>query len=117
MARRGRPKKSSCLGAKRWLYALSEYDNARASGQKYSVALNTAATRILAKYPHLKICRTEIKRMLAQLRPLGKVMVLVCTEINPEKNTAVMPDGTRLRFSLRVRVGECPVYPRHNAAT
>lgn len=117
MSQRGRPKKNSSLRAKQWLYALSEYDKARASGQKHSVALDTAATRILAKYPHLKICRTEIKRMLAELRPPGKVMVLVCTEINPEENTAVMPDGTRLRFSLRVRVGECPVYPRHNAST
>lgn len=117
MAKRGRPTISSCLGAKRWLYALSEYDKARASGQKYSVVLDTAVMGILAKYPHLKTCRTEIKRMLAQLRPPGKAMVLVCTEINPEENTAVMPDGTRPNFSLRVRVGECPVYPRHNAAT
>jgi hypothetical protein len=117
MAKRGRPEKSSSLRVKRWLYALSEYDEARASGQKYSVALDTAVMRVFAKYPRLKICRTEIKRMLAQLRPTGRAMVLVCTDINPDENTAVMPDGTRLRFSLRVKVGLCPVYPRHNAAT
>jgi len=43
-------------------------------------------------------------------------MTLLCSELNPEENTKVMPNDYVLTFSLQVKIGPRPNYPRHNAA-
>ncbi len=83
MAKPGRPPKSTSFAAKRWLYALCEFDKARQAGEKHSAALHTAAAEMLRKHPHLKISETEIKRMLAQLRRRPRGLVLFCSEMRP----------------------------------
>jgi hypothetical protein len=117
MAKRGRPRKNSSLVAKRRLYALNEYDKARAAGEKHSAAVRIASEEVQRKYPHLKTCQTEIKEMLAEWRGPNKGFVLSCKELNPDEHAPVMPDGTRLTFSLRVGLEQCPDYPRHNAVS
>jgi len=103
--------------AKRRLYALNEYDKARAAGEKHSEAVRIACEEVQRKYPQLKTCQTEIKEMLAEWRGPNKGFVLFCKEVNPDAHTAVMPDGTRLRFSLQVGLEQRPDYPRHNAVS
>src|SRR5271169_4411703 len=102
MAKRGRPRKNSWLVTKRRLFALNEYDKARAAGEKHSEALRIACEEVQRKYPHLKTCQTEIKEMLAEWRGPNIGFVLFCNEVNPDGHTAVMPDGTRSKFSLLV---------------
>src|SRR5450755_3459428 len=98
MANRGRPRKSSSFGVIRWLHALFEFDRARRAGEKHSAALHTAAAEVLRKRPHLKISQTEIRRMHAQLRAPSLGMTLLCSELNPEENTKVMPNDYVLTF-------------------
>jgi hypothetical protein len=117
MAKRGRPRKSTSLLAKRRLYALNEYDKGRAAGEKHSEAVRIASEEVQRKYPHLKISQTEIKEMLAEWRGPSKGFVLFCKEIDPDEHTAVMPKGERLRFSLQVRLEQRPDYSRHNAVS
>ncbi len=115
MAKRGRPRKNSWLVIKRRLFALNEFDKRRAAGEKHSGAVCFASEEVQKKYPHLKTCQTEIKEMLAEWRGPNKGFVLFCKEVNPDGHIDVMPDGTRLKFSLLVGLQQRPDYPRHNA--
>jgi hypothetical protein len=114
MADRGRPKNPSSFVIRRWLCALLEFDRAKLLGEKHSGALGTAAAEMLKKYPHLKVSQTEIRRMLAKWRAPNAGMTFLCRELSSEEGTAVMPDGTVLRFPLQVKVGPRPNYVRHN---
>jgi hypothetical protein len=115
MAKRGRPRKNSWLVTKRRLFALNEFDKARAAGEKHSAAVRIACEEVQRKYPHSKTCQTEIKEMLAEWRGPNKGFVFFSREVNPDGHIDVMPDGTRLKFSLLVGLEQRPDYPRHNA--
>ena len=70
---RGRPKKEK--GREEfWRFVrtgiiISEYDEARKSGQKHSVAVTQAVAYLKQHQPEMPVSETVVKRMLATFRP------------------------------------------------
>lgn len=49
--------------------AVCAYDEARGRGEKHSVAITEAVDFVKRRRPEMKISKTEVKRVLASLRP------------------------------------------------
>lgn len=139
MKKRGRPRKN---GAKdpwslaRALMVIHAYDEARTGGIKHSAAVKEAADFVRWLCPGMPISETEVKRILAELRPAkGPAALLSSYEILEGEEAArarsrfaqmlalagqIPPDPPNQdpsrplkRFS--VSLGKRPNYPRYNA--
>lgn len=72
MAKQGRPRTNGrkpgwVLG--RVLIAIEAYDRARRHGQKHWFALEAAVNAVRTEFPGVPISQSEVKRVLADLRP------------------------------------------------
>jgi hypothetical protein len=114
MTHRGRPRKDGVKDP--WFFfrvaiALSTYDRARSSGEKYEAGLEAAIDAVRRDLPGCSMSRTEMKRILAELRPESQDMTLLFEEADD----ATSPDGVKHQKAWTIRLGGMPKYARHNA--
>jgi hypothetical protein len=119
MAKRGRPTKN---GAKPlWMLrritkVLRGYQEARATGEKHSVAIKEAIRYLRSEEPWMPISDTEVRRILARWYssklPYGCVVVMP----GPTENTLTLPGGYVFKIGLTVCMQPRVEYPRANAA-
>jgi hypothetical protein len=88
MDKRGRPRKNGAqpgwmLG--RVVLVLHAYDRSRSAGNKHSVAILNAVSAVRSYAPHMPISETEVRRILANLRPSSapKSLTLKVTKLLP----------------------------------
>jgi hypothetical protein len=134
--KRGRPRKNGVKDPSflaRALKVLHAYDEARLGGMKHSAAVKESVSFVRNIDPHMPISETEVKRILAELRPSDSpVGLLSSCEVleGPEaatrrrffaqmigkENSADFlskdPERPLKRFSFGI--GKRPNYPRHN---
>lgn len=115
--------------------AICGYDEARARGEKHSVAVVEATDFVKKLHPGMPISESEVKRALATWRPRGSSTILRFERSSPseedgsnyrwvreqiarleEKRGLKLPvlGNREITTKLIVRVGERPNYPRHN---
>jgi hypothetical protein len=137
--KRGRPAKDGVKHPRalsRALAVLYSYDQARAGGQKYSVAVAESIAFVRQYQPGVPISESGIKRILAELRPKGAPTTLV-SEFSvvegeeartlrhrlsvrgflseDEAGPASSQDDSKPLKRFRVRFASSPKYLRHNA--
>jgi hypothetical protein len=114
MPQKGRPKKNGRKEPKhlfRLTIALVAYEQARLSGEKYSVALQAAVDAVRRNFPEVSMSETEVKRILAEFRSKG----LETTLFFEKTDNTISVDGKKYKEAWVLRFGRTPVYPRHNA--
>jgi hypothetical protein len=107
----------------RALVALHGYNQARAAGEKHSVALTAAIAEVQKQFPGLRISETEVKRILATYQPKGATVAWTVSkgsdgEVDPPAGMVEalgLREGKKLRHVLSVGFGPRPEYPRFNA--
>jgi hypothetical protein len=103
------------------LIVLLAYEHARSGGEKHSSAVTEAIAAVKRFHPDMKVSETEVKRILAELRPKDAPIVARVTEKPPmtpeECKLAGFAEGTAFNRSLVLRYGPRPKYKRANAAT
>jgi hypothetical protein len=137
--RRGRPAKN---GVKdlwfllRALTVLHWYREARARGEKHSVAIREAVDLVRQFHPGMPMSETEAKRILAEFQPKGAPVILVSEYSvvdgeearsirrklsfrgflpeKPGESTHTEEDPRPLK-KFTLRFADPPNYPRHNA--
>lgn len=141
MAKRGRPR---TYGVKngwtlaRTLIVLNSFDEARRKGAKYEAAISEAMCAVRSCYQEMPISKTEVKRILAELRSnKSEQTLLVSEEVQNCAAVARYHEGAALlrAFSrvddvpsdpgsafkpmrvLTFRIGPRPNHPRSNAKT
>ena len=136
--RRGRPSRN---GAKKpWhfgraLTVIDAYTTARERGEKHSVAVRETVAFVRRRHPEMPISETEVKRILADLRPQNSsaVLTVTCSILEGEEaarrrsffeqipqgiqDTVGSTDQNRRRPLTRFILGfrKRPNYVRHNA--
>jgi len=137
--KRGRPPKNGVTEPWRFARALKiiyAYDKARVSGLKHTAAIREAVGFVRQLDPEMPVSETEVKRILAELRPsTGSVALLSNYEVLEGEEAARLrsrlaqmfafaerkdteppnqdPSRPLKRFSIGY--GKRPNYPRHNA--
>jgi hypothetical protein len=109
--KRGRPSNGGVRRPEHLLrgaVAIEAFDAARASGQKYEVALAAGVRAVRKSLPDVPMSISELKRFLTEFRSQSL------------KNTIFFDkaDADSRNSKCRVwamRIGEMPSYPRHNA--
>lgn len=138
-SQRGRPRKKPDT-MQFWQFlraaaAMCGYDEARARGEKHSVAVAEATDLVKKLHPGMPISESAVRRALATWRPRGSSSILRFERSSPseeamsnyrwlreqiarleEKRGLKLPvlGNREITTSLIVRVGERPNYPRHN---
>ncbi len=121
--------------------AMSVYDEARETGQKHSVAVAQTVEFIKQRHPKMRISETEVKRILAKLRPRKSQTILLFERSTPSEEELAkfrciqeqlralqqekglrlpVPSGVDAAKPVtiyKIRFGERPNYPRHNRKT
>jgi hypothetical protein len=115
---------------------LYAFDQARAKGEKYSVAIRESVSFCRQIHPGEPISETEVKRILAEFRPEGVPTTFVSdysvvdgeeakrirrklsfrgflSEDQAESTPSEEDSKPLKRFTIRI--AETPKYPRHNA--
>jgi hypothetical protein len=142
---RGRPRKIKD-SVEPWQFGrlarvTSAYDEARARGEKHSVAVRCTVDTLRLCRPKMRISETGVKRILSTYRPRGSGTILlfersVMSEGDiqkhrwireqiaalREKEGITLPplpayDETRRREKFAIRFAARPDYPRHNRKT
>ena len=138
---RGRPKKEDTIKFWRFCRAgmvMSAYDEARASGEKHSVAVTQAVDYVSHRCSEMPISETEVKRTLAIFRPRGSQTILQfkrvtldeekvarlrfmleqLPSVHDEKGQSVpsrsIQNLLKIRTAYTFGYAERPIYPRHN---
>ena len=138
---RGRPRTNGVKRAwmlARTLIVLKGFDEARNKGAKHEAAISEAVYAVRSCLPEMPISRTEVKRILAELRSKrSEETFLVTEEMQNGPAVARYHDGAALlrAFSrgndvpsdpgsaskpmqvLSIRIGPPPSHPRSNAKT
>jgi hypothetical protein len=139
MRKRGRPAKNGLKDSRalsRVLAVLHSYDQARAEGEKYSVAIDEAIAFVRQLHPTMRISQTEAKRVLGEFRPKGACVILKSEfsvaegeearkirskmsergflPISPVESTEIEEEPRPVK-RFKLRFAEAPHYPRHNA--
>lgn len=83
MAKKGRPRTNGrkpgwVLG--RAMIAIEAYDRARCAGDKHWFAVRAAVEAVRIEFPGIAISETEVKRVLADLRPKNASDALLVTK-------------------------------------
>ncbi len=140
--KRGRPRKKEDT-IQPWQFAraalaMCAYDEARAKGEKHSVAVAQATYFVKKRHPEMRISETEVKRILATWRPRNVGTILrfersVLTEEKIKKFRWIREQLATLQgkrglilpvppnydqgpsfAAFTIRFAERPNYPRHN---
>lgn len=119
MNKRGRPRKNGQLPM--WMLGRATmivygYDQARRAGEKHAEAIKEAVRYVREAGSQMRICETEVRRVLASWRPRLKPFGLVVIKPSPSKSTITLPNGWVFRILLTAGFGPRPLYPRANAA-
>jgi hypothetical protein len=117
---------------------MAVYDEARASGQKHSAAVNQTVDYIRRRYSEMPISETEVKRTLVTFRPKGSQTILrfkrvtlddekvarlrgMLAQVPPmhDENGQLRPSPSiqnflKSRTAYTFGYAERPLYPRHN---
>jgi len=118
MSRPGRPKKNGqkpLWMLRRDTIVLYRYLQARAAGEKHSVAVEEAITYLREREPRMPISATEVKRIVARWRPRSLPYGCVVVQPGPGENTITLPGGYVFKIGLTVCVQPRVDYPRANA--
>lgn len=135
---RGRPAKNGVKDPRalaRALAVLYAFNNARARGEKYSVAIRESVAFCRQVHPGEPISETEVKRILAEFRPKNAPTALVAefSVVEGEEAKRIRrklsfrgflsedqaestPEGDSKPLKrFTIRLADTPKYPRHNA--
>jgi hypothetical protein len=119
MKKAGRPRKNGdqpMWMLERATLVVFAYDRAREAGEKHKAAIASAVEFIRKKRPMMKICETEVRRILAEWRSKRSPVGLLITKPDPANCMFTLPDGQVVRRVLSASFGPRPVYARANAA-
>jgi hypothetical protein len=109
--KRGRPSNGGVRPPEhllREVVAIEAFDAARASGEKYEVALVAGVQAVRESFPDLPMSITELKRFLGEFRSHTLENTIFFDKADIDSR------NSRCRV-WAMRVGEMPSYPRHNA--
>ena len=117
---------------------MSAFDEARASGEKHSVAVTEAVKRIRQRHPEMPISESEARRTLATYRPMNSRIILrfqrsilvdaklarlrcmleKVDEMQRDKGLSVASPSSQILLKSRTAYvfgyKQRPLYPRHN---
>jgi hypothetical protein len=138
--KRGRPRKHGVKNPSalaRALMVIYAYDEARKDGLKHSAAIREAVAFVKRLRPEMSVSETEVRRILAELRPSdGQVALRSSCEIVEGKEAARLrkllaqiraftgsksatvlssQDPERPLRKFYIGYMKRPIYPRHNA--